>query len=51
VDLVERRAAKILVNSEAKRQFYIQLEAMMVSIDLYHPKLQLQMKDRGPVCR
>jgi hypothetical protein len=43
--VVERRAAKILMNSEAKRQVHVQPEAIMVEIDLDHPKRQLQMKD------
>src|ERR1700687_4269192 len=43
--VVERRAAEILMNSEAKRQVHVQPEAMMVEIDLDHPKRQLQMKD------
>jgi hypothetical protein len=42
---VERRAAKILMNSEAKRQVHVQPVPMMVEIDLDHPKRRLQMKD------
>jgi hypothetical protein len=38
VGVVERRAPKILVNGEAKRQVHVHPEAMMVCIDLYHPK-------------
>jgi len=33
------------MNSEAKRQIYVQPKAMLVWINLYHPKLQLQMMD------
>ena len=42
---VERRGAKILINSEAKRKLYVQPETMMVWIDLYRPKRELQMQD------
>jgi hypothetical protein len=45
VGVVERRTAKILVDSEAKWQIHVQPKAMLVWIDLYHPELQLQMKD------
>jgi hypothetical protein len=40
----EWRTAAILMNSDAKRQMYIQAKAMLVRIDLDHPKRQLQMK-------
>jgi hypothetical protein len=33
------------MNSETKRQVHVQPKAMMVEIDLDHPKRQLQMKD------
>ena len=49
VGIVESRAAKILVNSEVKRQVDLHPEAMMVWIDFNHPKLQ--MKDSKAGCR
>jgi hypothetical protein len=42
---IEWRTDEILMNSDAKRQMYIQAKTMLVRIDLDHPKRQLQMKD------
>jgi hypothetical protein len=44
VGVVERRAAQILMNSEAERQVHLQPEAMMVWVDIDHPKRELEMK-------
>src|SRR6202043_2848053 len=42
---IEWRTAEILMNSDGKRQMHIQAKAMLVRIDLDHPKRQLQMND------
>jgi hypothetical protein len=47
VGIVESRAAKILVNSEVKRQVDLHPEAMMVWIDFNHPKLQMKDSKAG----
>jgi hypothetical protein len=45
VDVVERRAAKVFFNREAKRQLYFEPQATLVRIDPHQAELKLQMQD------